>query len=250
MKRLKDKIAVITGAAGSLGKQTAKAFLREGAKLFLVDLNEDVLKETVDELGGENIEYCVADISKPIDVQIYVAKIVRAYGKIDVFFNNVDNIEDKTKLIDDYSKDEIAVKVRSIWLGTEYILSEMNDGGSMIISASVAGLNGSQAVSAYIKSKYIITGVMRVTAMKAAVRNIRVNSIHPSPFDKLMMRSLENRFAADSSKEAIKELEKKIPLSHYPEMTEIAKAVLFLASNDSQFTTGTPVVVDGGSGVL
>lgn len=105
MKRLENKIAVITGAAGSLGKQTARIFLQEGAKLFLVDSNEDELKETVEELGGQNIEYCIADVSKAIDIQNYVAKIIKAYGKIDLFLNNARNIEDRIKPIKEYDKD-------------------------------------------------------------------------------------------------------------------------------------------------
>src|SRR5690606_6956295 len=101
MKRLENKVAVITGGAGSIGKQTAKVFLEEGAKVFLVDLNEDELKKAVEELGGKNVQYCVADVSKSSDVQRYVNQAVAANGKIDVFFNNA-GIEGLGKPIDDY----------------------------------------------------------------------------------------------------------------------------------------------------
>lgn len=253
MKRLENKIALITGGAGSIGKQTAKVFLEEGAKVFLVDLNEEDLKKTAVELGGENVQYCVADVSRSSDVQNYVDAAVKAYGKIDIFFNNA-GIEGVVKPIEDYPEDMfdkvIAVNVKGVWLGAKYVLPQMNDGASMIITSSVAGLNGSANVSAYITSKHAVVGVMRATAVEAAPRKIRVNSVHPSPVDNRMMRSLEEGFAPGAASAAKKELEKTIPLGRYATADEITKAVLFLASDDSQFITGTTVVVDGGLSVL
>ncbi|TCK83140.1 SDR family NAD(P)-dependent oxidoreductase [Albibacterium bauzanense] len=252
MKRLENKIALITGGAGSIGRQTAKVFLEEGAKVFLVDLNEDDLKKTVKELGEENVQYCVADVCKSSDVQKYVDEAVKAYGKIDIFFNNA-GIEGVVKPIEDYPEDMfdkvIAVNVKGVWLGAKYALPQMNDGASMIITSSVAGLNGSPNVSAYITSKHAVVGIMRATAVEAAPRKIRVNSVHPSPVDNRMMRSLEEGFAPGAAAEAKKELEKTIPLGRYATADEITKAVLFLASDDSQFVTGTTVVVDGGLSV-
>lgn len=253
MRRLENKIALITGGAGSIGKQTAKIFLEEGAKVFLVDLNEDELRKTAEELGSENVQFCVADVSKSVDVQRYVDETVKAYGKIDVFFNNA-GIEGVVKPIEEYPEEifdkVISVNVKGVWLGAKYALPKMNDGASMIITSSVAGLNGSPGVSAYITSKHAVVGIMRATAVEAASRKIRVNSVHPSPVDNRMMRSLEEGFAPGAAQEAKKELEKTIPLGRYAKVDEISKAVLFLASDDSQFITGTTVVVDGGLSVL
>lgn len=253
MKRLENKVALITGGAGSIGRQTAKVFLKEGAKVFLVDLNEEDLKKTVEELGGENLQYCAADVSKSADTQKYVNEAVSVFGKIDVFFNNA-GVEGIVKPIEEYPEDifdkVIAVNVKGVWLGAKYTLPQMNEGASMIITSSVAGINGSPNVSAYITSKHATVGVMRATAVEAAPRKIRVNSVHPSPVDNRMMRSLEEGFAPGAAAEAKKELEKTIPLGRYATAEEITKAVLFLASDDSQFITGTTLVVDGGLSVL
>lgn len=253
MQRLSDKTAVITGGAGSIGTTTARLFLEEGARIVLVDLKEDALQRAADELGGgDDVLTCAADVTKAEDVRNYVARAVEAFGKIDAFFNNA-GIEGVVKPIVDYPEEKfdqvIAVNVRGVWLGCKYALPAMNDGGSMILTSSVAGLNGSPDVSAYITSKHAVVGIMRAVAIEAAPRRIRVNSIHPSPVDNRMMRSLEEGFAPGEAAAAKEELEKTIPLGRYAEPDEIARLVLFLASDDSRFITGTTQVIDGGLSV-
>lgn len=252
MKKLENKVAIITGGAGSIGMTTAKLFLEEGAKVLLVDLEEEPLKKAVKELGGKAVQYCVADVTKSADVQRYVDTAVKAFGKIDVFFNNA-GIEGTVKPIVDYPEEMfdkvIAVNVRGVWLGNKYVLPHMNDGGSIIITSSVAGLLGSPNVSAYIISKHAGVGIMRATSVEAAPRKIRVNSVHPSPVDNRMMRSLEEGFSPGQGDAVKKQLELTIPLGRYAKPIEIAKLVLFLASDDSQFITGTTQVIDGGINV-
>jgi NAD(P)-dependent dehydrogenase (short-subunit alcohol dehydrogenase family) len=252
MKRLEGKVAIITGGAGSIGKITAQLFLEEGAKVVLVDIDEAVLKKTIAELVSTNVIYCAADVTKAADVQRYVNETVKIFGKIDIFFNNA-GIEGVVKPIIDYPEEifdkVIAVNVKGIWLGNKYVLPHMNDGGSIILTSSVAGLNGSANVSAYITSKHAVVGIMRSAAVEAAPRKIRVNSIHPSPVDNRMMRSLEEGFLPGKGEEVKKNLEATIPLGRYAEPIEIAKLVLFLASDDSQFITGTTQVIDGGISV-
>jgi NAD(P)-dependent dehydrogenase (short-subunit alcohol dehydrogenase family) len=252
MKRLEGKVAIITGGAGSIGKITAQLFLEEGAKVVLVDLDEALLKKTIAELVSTNVIYCTADVTKAADVQRYVNETVKIFGKIDIFFNNA-GIEGVVKPIIDYPEEifdkVIAVNVKGIWLGNKYVLPQMNDGGSIILTSSVAGLNGSANVSAYITGKHAVVGIMRSAAVEAAPRKIRVNSVHPSPVDNRMMRSLEEGFAPGKGAEVKKSLEATIPLGRYAEPVEIAKLVLFLASDDSRFITGTTQVIDGGMGV-
>ena len=250
MKKLENKVALITGGAGSIGKTTAKLFLDEGAKVMLVDLKDDDLKKTSDELnGGENLKYINADVTDSGNVEKYVKETVDSFGKIDIFFNNA-GIEGVVKPIADYPEatfDKVlAVNVKGVWLGVKYVLPEMNDGGSIIISSSVAGLIGSPNVSAYVTSKHATIGIMRTAAIEAAPRKIRVNTINPSPVDNRMMRSLEEGFAPGKAEEAKKQLEADIPLGRYAKPEEIGKLVLFLASDESEFITGTINPIDGG----
>jgi NAD(P)-dependent dehydrogenase (short-subunit alcohol dehydrogenase family) len=252
MKKLENKVALVTGGAGSIGRTTAELFLDEGAKVFLVDVDEEALKKAIDQWSGKDIKYCVADVSKSADVQRYVTQAVEAFGKIDVFFNNA-GIEGVVKPIVDYPDEVfdkvIAVNVKGVWLGNKYVLPQMNDGGSIIITSSVAGLLGSPNVSAYITSKHACVGIMRASSVEAAPRRIRVNSVHPSPVDNRMMRSLEEGFSPGQGAAVKEQLELTIPLGRYAQPIEIANLVLFLASDESQFITGTTQVIDGGINV-
>jgi NAD(P)-dependent dehydrogenase (short-subunit alcohol dehydrogenase family) len=252
MKKLENKVSIVTGGAGSIGRTTAELFLDEGAKVLLVDLNEETLKKAVEELGGKDVKYCVADVTNSADVHRYVTEAVNAFGKIDVFFNNA-GIEGVVKPIVDYPEEMfdkvLAVNVKGVWLGNKYVLPQMNDGGSIIITSSIAGLLGSPNVSAYITSKHACVGIMRASSVEAAPRKIRVNSIHPSPVDNRMMRSLEEGFSPGQGTAVKEQLEMTIPLGRYAQPIEIAKLTLFLASDDSQFITGTTQVIDGGINV-
>lgn len=247
--QLLNKVAIITGGAGSIGLATAKLFIAAGAKVMLVDVDKDALQLAVNNLANSNAASCVADVTLVDDVKNYINKTVQAFGKIDIFFNNA-GIEGVVKPIEEYPDEMfdkvMAINVRGMWLGNKYILAYMNDGGSIIVSSSVAGLTGSVNVSAYITSKHAVVGIMRATAVEVAPRKIRVNSIHPSPVDNRMMRSLEEGFLAGHAEEVKKKLEATIPLGKYATPEEIAQLVYFLASDESSFITGTTQVIDGG----
>lgn len=249
MKQLENKVVIITGGAGSIGKTTAKLFLEEGAKVLLVDLLEENLKKITTEFANKNLAYCVADVSKAKDVENYVNATVKLFGKIDVFFNNA-GIEGVVKPIIDYPEDVfdkvISVNVKGTWLGNKYTIPQMNDGGSIIITSSVAGLLGFANLGAYVLSKHAVIGIMRTTAVEMAPRNIRVNTVHPSPVNNRMMRSIEEGASAGHGEEVKKQFEATIPLKRYAEPIEIARLVLFLASDNSKYITGTMQVIDGG----
>lgn len=249
MKKLENKVAIITGGSGSIGKITAKLFLEEGAKVLLVDLSETELKKAVSELNTENVKYCIADVSKSVDVERYINEAVKLFGNIDVFFNNA-GIEGVVKPLVDYPEDVfdkvLAVNVKGIWLGNKYALPKMNKGGSIIMTSSVAGIVGFAGLSAYVTSKHAVVGIMRTTALEAAPLKIRVNSVHPSPVNNRMMRSIEEGASVGHADTVKKQFEASIPLGRYAEPIEIAQLVLFLAGDDSRFITGTTQVIDGG----
>ncbi|WP_298834279.1 glucose 1-dehydrogenase [uncultured Planococcus sp.] len=249
MGRLQDKVAVITGGAGGIGKVTAKRFLEEGASVVLVDLFEDALADAKKELG-DNVLTVQADVSKEEDVQKYVDKTVEQFGKIDIFFNNA-GIEGKVapiteQKVEDFDK-VIAVNVRGVFLGLQKVLPVMikQKSGSIINTSSVAGLGGSPNVSPYITSKHAVVGLTKAAAVENAPHNIRVNSIHPSPVNTRMMRSLETGLEVDQATMA-----KSIPLGRYGESEDISNLVLFLASDESTFITGVQYRVDGGMGAV
>lgn len=249
MKKLENKVAVITGGSGAIGSTAAELFLREGAKVVIVDINEEALKKTAQALNSPNISYIQSDVSKSADVQKYVRHAVNTFGKIDVFFNNA-GIEGVVKPITEYPEEEfdrlIGINVKGVWLGIKYMLPEMNDGGSIINTSSVAGLMGSPSMTAYVASKHAVIGITRTVAHEAAPRGIRVNSVHPSPVNNRMMRSLEDGYAPGQGEAVKKGFEDTIPLKRYATNEDIANGVLFLASDDSKFITGSKLIIDGG----
>lgn len=249
MKSLENKNAVITGGAGAIGKTTAQRFLEEGARVLLVDLNEDDLKEVVEALGSDDAFYAVADVSSEDDVKSYADVAKKQFGKVDIFFNNA-GVEGVVKPVQDYPTEEfdklMGVNVRGAWLGMKYIIPLMKEGGSIVISSSVAGMRGTANVSAYVASKHALVGLMRSCALELAGKQIRVNTINPSPVDNRMMRSLEKGFSPDESEEAKSQFEQMIPLGRYASNKDISGLVTFLAGDESRFITGTINPIDGG----
>jgi NAD(P)-dependent dehydrogenase (short-subunit alcohol dehydrogenase family) len=166
-----------------------------------------------------------------------------------VFLNNA-GIEGVVKPITEYPEEEfdkvIAVNVRGIWPGNKYVLPHMKDGGSIIMTSSVAGILGFAGLSAYVTSKHAVVGITRATAIEAAPRKIRVSTVHPSPVNNRMMRSIEEGASPGHGEEVKKQFESTIPLGRSAEPLEIAKLALFLASNDSQYIAGTTQVIDEG----
>ena len=251
MPRLKDKIALITGGAAGIGLETARLFLAEGARVALVDLRAEDLKKAAESLGSSDVLTVAADVSSPEDAARYVRETVERFGRIDIFFNNA-GIEGKVaplaeQKIEDFDR-VIAVNVRGPFLGLQHVLPVMmkQKSGSIINMSSIAGLKGSPNVAPYITSKHAVVGLTRAASVEAASANVRVNSIHPSPVNTRMMRSLEDGFSPGHGEEIKNQLASTIPLGRYGESSDIANLVLFLASDESAFITGAQYPVDGG----
>ncbi|MEX0883924.1 MAG: SDR family NAD(P)-dependent oxidoreductase [Cyclobacteriaceae bacterium] len=249
---LKDKTALITGGAGGIGLSTAKLFLKEGAKgVAIVDFSDENLKEAEKELGKNKVLYIKADVSKAEEVKKYTQLVKDEWGRIDILFLNA-GFEGVVKPMEEYPEDifdqVMGVNVKGVWLGMKYAfpLMKANGGGSVIITSSVAGLRGTAQVSAYVTSKHATIGLMKVGALEGAQDKIRVNSIHPSPVDNRMMRSLEEGFAPGEGATVKENFTKMIPLGRYASNENIADLALFLASDRSSFITGSTYVIDGG----
>ena len=257
MARLDGKVAVITGATGGIGRAASKLFAGEGARLTLVDLDEAALQETVRSIGEDRASYIVADVTQPDQAQAYINAAANRWGGVDALLANA-GIEGALSPIPDYPVDVfdrvMAVNVRGVWLGIKYAVPIMRErgGGSIVITSSTAGIGGTPDMSAYTTSKHAVIGLMRTASLEGAPFGIRVNTVNPSPIETRMMRSIEEmRVAAMDDSAVTVEVAKqafaeRIPLQRYGNPEEVARLMLFLASDDSSFCTGGVYMVDGG----
>lgn len=254
MAQLTGKVAVITGGAGGIGRAAAALFTGAGARVLLVDRLEAPLQSVVHTLDAAQASYLVADVTQPMDVERVMQTAVERYQGVDIFLANA-GIEGVVQPITDYPVDAfdqvMAVNVRGVWLGLKYAIPVMRErgGGSIIITSSAAGIRGTPGMSAYTTSKHAVIGLMRTAALECAPWNIRVNTVNPAPIETRMMRSLEEMRAATAGAtvEQVKQTHaRRIPLKRYGEPEEVARLMLFLASDDSSFCTGGVYMVDGG----
>ena len=201
MGRLKNKVAVITGGTGGIGLATANLFLEQGAKVVLVDNNKEAIEKSRAMLDNKNVSYFQADVSKKEDTIKFLNHSLKTFGKIDIFFANA-GIEGVSRPIAEYPEDifdkVIAVNLKGVWLGCQYVIPKMEEGGSVIITSSVAGLKGFVGLGAYVATKHAVVGVMKVAAAENATRKIRVNTIHPGPVDNDMMRRIESDMSPEA----------------------------------------------------
>lgn len=251
-KRLDGKVAIITGAAGGIGEITAQLFLEEGAKVALVDMSEEALNEVEGFLSdyGGHISV-IADVTKEEDVQNYVEKTKEAFGRIDILFNNAGITGDLTDLVDLEVEDfnnVLEINATGVFLGLKHVLPTMieQESGSIINTSSVDGLRGSPGLSPYAASKHAVVGLTKSAALEVAEYGVRVNSVHPSPVETSMMDNLEA--GMEDVEDAKEEYTKDIPLGRYADPRDLASLVLFLASEDSKFITGSQYRIDGGMG--
>ncbi|MFO7896298.1 MAG: SDR family NAD(P)-dependent oxidoreductase [Candidatus Cloacimonadales bacterium] len=250
MKKFQDKVAIITGGAGGIGTEAAQLLIEAGAKVMLVDIDKKALQERIAELGAANAAFEVADVSDEKQVKKYVDATIERFGKIDIFLNNA-GVEGKVLPLDEYPLDEfhkvIDINVKGAYYGLRHVFPHMKEnGGSIIITSSVAGIMGTANVLPYVTSKHAVNGMMKSAALEGAPYQIRVNTVNPSPVDNRMMRSLEEGFAPGEAENAKSGFEQAIPLGRYATNTEVAKLMLFLAGAESKFITGTVNPIDGG----
>lgn len=248
-----NKVVLITGAAGGIGKETVKAFASEGAKLALVDLNRDALQQTAQDLELKEGNYLLlpANVAKEEQVQDYVQKTKDTFGRIDVFFNNA-GVEGAISLITDYPTEAlntvIDVNFKGAFWGLKYVLRVMAEqkSGSIVNMASIAGLKGMPYTSVYVATKHAVVGFTKSAAIEYATSGIRVNAVCPAMVNTRMMESIEQGISPDNPNAAKDELLKGLPMGRYSEPREIADVVLFLASDKASFLNGIAMPIDSG----
>lgn len=252
--KLVGKVAVITGGAGALGRAVAELLLEEGAKVALIDLDQKSLSSALERLSfkGEVIGL-VSNLSEEKEVSAYVEQVMQKWGRIDVFLNNAGIIGKIAPLIEQTIEDFeaiININVKGVFLGIKHVLPIMTaqKSGSIINTSSVSGLMGSSGNSLYSASKHAVVGLTKTAALEAARDSVRVNSIHPAPLDSEMMRAIEEAVNVDDPSAVRNNISSRIPLGRYGSMEEVSKLVLFLASDDSKFITGSQYRIDGGMG--
>jgi len=244
---MKGKTIIITGAAGEIGFATAQKFAEAGANVMLVDIDEDNLQDRANDLKSDQVAYQVADVTKEEDVKAYVKATLDKFGAIDYFFNNA-GIEGKVAPIPKVDMnvfDQVMqVNVYGVALGMKHVMPVIEEGGSIVITSSVAGLMGTAGMLPYITSKHATIGIMRVAALEGAERKVRVNTVHPGVIDSRMMESLESGMG--DQKEVHSMFEQQVPLKRYGQESEVADMVYFLLSDQAGYCTGQTYVLDGG----
>ncbi|HEY5082531.1 MAG TPA: SDR family NAD(P)-dependent oxidoreductase [Bauldia sp.] len=249
MGALTGKVCIITGGAGSVGAATAGLFLAEGASVMLVDLKAEDLGRVAAALDSPRVAICAADVTRSEDVARYVAATVSRFGRIDVLFSNAGNFG-VVAPIEQYPEDVFnavyAVHVRGAFLAAKHAVPVMTDGGSIVITSSVAGTRGDPGVYAYITAKHAQVGLMRCLAKELAPRGIRVNTIHPGPIDNSFQLNVESGLTQAIGRDGTAFFNEIIPMHRHGTADEIARSVLYLASDQSSFTTGAMLMVDGG----
>lgn len=243
------KHCVITGGAGSVGLASAKALAEAGATIMLVDRDMAALEQAADSIGAKNTLLAAADISNTAEVQAFVKQAADHWGKIDVIFANAGISGTNASVADfpeDVFDDVMDINIRGTFLTLKHAIPHMRDGGSIVVTSSIMGVRTRPGTVAYITSKHALIGMVRCVARELAGRNIRANIIAPGPLENEFQQTIEDRVSAAMGVNATEMLNNMIPLGRHGTAEEVSRAVLFLASDQSSFTTGAVLMADGG----
>jgi len=247
--RLANKVALITGAGGGIGGESALLFAAEGASVVVVDVADKAGEETVARVkkAGGKAAYVRADVSKDADCANMIAFAEKTFGKLDVLFNNAGIMDsaddDATKTPEAVWEKTLAINLKGVFLGCKHGIPALQraGGGSVINTASFVGIVGAATAQiAYTASKGGLIAMTRELAVIHARQRIRVNALCPGPLKtELLMKFLDTD--AKKQRRLV-----HIPMGRFGEAKEMAKAALFLASDDASYMTGASLVVDGG----
>jgi NAD(P)-dependent dehydrogenase (short-subunit alcohol dehydrogenase family) len=251
MGKLDGKVALITGGGSGIGRATAILFAAEGAKLSVVDRAEDSARAVAAEItqaGGAAIAIR-ADVSKAADTERMVAETAGHFGRLDILYNNAGiGIARRTHLLTEEEWDlTIDVDLKGVFLGCKYALPElMKQGGAILSTASVAGLEGFRQMAAYCAAKAGVILLTKSLAMDYAEHGIRVNCICPGAIETPLFESAFENLTPEERVRGHQRFAVMHLVGRTGKPEEIARAALFLCSQDASFITGQAVVVDGG----
>ena len=243
--KLAGKVAVITGGNSGIGLATAKLFKSEGAKIAFIGRDQKTITDTIESLGGNDFGF-KGDVTSQVELTEFFRQVKSRFGKIDVLFANAGI--SKTALIAETSQefyDEMfAINVRGIFFTVQKALPLLQRGSSIVITTSVVNQMGFVNSSVYSATKAATRSFVRCFAAELLDQGIRVNAVSPGPIDTPIMA----KGGADPKTLAttIEHVKNMIPMKRTGTADEVAKAVLFMASDDSSFTTGEELMVDGG----
>jgi len=250
--RLDGKIAVVTGAAGVIGRATTELLAERGARIVAVDRKREELEDAINGLPASAEPLAItADVSDEDEVADYVRAAVDRFGTIDVFYNNA-GVEGEVRPITQYPLETfrrvLDVNVVGVFLGMKHVLPVMlkQNKGSIINTASIAGLIGSPQIAVYSASKHAVIGLTRSAAWECTGTGVRVNCVCPGMIDSRMLSAiLEGRNTGNAPVPQQKIVE-RIPARRLGQASEVASIVAFLASDEASYVSGSAYTVDGG----
>ncbi|MGB3622610.1 SDR family oxidoreductase [Ketobacter sp. MCCC 1A13808] len=246
--KLTDKVALVTGGGGGIGRVTALAYAAAGARVAVVDINAAAAQAVAEEItasGGDAISI-TADLTRSEQVETMVEQVVARYGSLDIAFNNAGiEIEQAplAKISEDTFDDLMDVNVKGVWLCMKYEIEQMlkQGGGSIVNTSSIGGLIGAPRQPVYGSTKHAVLGLTKAAAVEYARKGIRINAVCPGVIRTAMMsRAIERE---PKREQYIAQMH---PIGRVGEAEEVAKAVVFLSSDDASFVVGVALPVDGG----
>jgi NAD(P)-dependent dehydrogenase (short-subunit alcohol dehydrogenase family) len=250
--RLDGRIALVTGAAGVIGAATLRLLAERGARIIAVDRNEQQLQAAIRDLPGSAHALAVtADVTQEDQVAGYVRGTIDKFGAIDVFYNNA-GIEGDIAPIVNYSLESfrrvLDVNVVGVFLGLKHVLPVMlkQDRGSIINTASIAGLIGSPDIAAYCASKHAVIGLTKSAALECAATGVRVNCVCPGMIDSRMLSAIVEGRNPGNAPVPTDKIVDRTPARRLGLASEVASIVAFLASDEASYVSGSAYTVDGG----
>ena len=248
--RLQDKVAIITGSGSGIGKATALLFGREGAKVMSADLMADTAQATAGEIkdAGGQADSLQADVSVAADVERMINTTVERFGRLDILVNNagIEVIMPIVQVPEEMWDRLIDVNLKGVFLGCKYAIPQMikQGGGAIVNTASIAGLRGFATFGTYSASKGGVVLLTKTLAVEYARFNIRINCVCPGIIRTPMLE--RGLMAVPNPEEFLERTEQAHPLGRLGEPEEVARGMLFLASDEASFITGVPLPIDGG----